>query len=256
MALDKASRAADSVTLSISAEPRDTLEIYAHRGSSLLHPENTMAAFSAALEEGATGIETDLRLTRDGVIVLAHDPDLQRVAGDPRRISDLTRAEVDRIGRARGRPIPTLDELWDLAHGKVRLNLEIKDPLVTPLLLAFLRNHPGDVLVTSFHLSEIDAVRSAQSDMPVGPVLNRLGPEEMGRVAGRGYEGVSLAARSFSQRALGFCHEERMRLLLWVVNRPQRVLHFDQMGVDAVFTDSPGPAVEALRARGLGPRKM
>jgi glycerophosphoryl diester phosphodiesterase len=232
------------------------LEIYAHRGSSLRHPENTMAAFTAALEEGATGIETDLRLTRDGVIVLAHDPNLRRVAGDRRRISDLTRAEIDRIGLAQGHRVPILDDLWDLAHEKVRLNLEIKDPLVTPMLVGFLRNHPGDVLVTSFHLSEIDAARSAKSDVPVGPVLNRLGPEEMRRVAGRGYDAVSLAARSFSERALDFCHKERMRLLLWVVNRPRRVLHFAEMGVDAVFTDAPGPAAAALRARGFGPRKV
>jgi glycerophosphoryl diester phosphodiesterase len=106
-------------------------------------------------------------------------------------------------------------------------------------------------VVTSFRLAEIDAIRRALPHIPVGPVLSRLGPAEMARLKGRGYNAVSLAARAFSRRALEFCRGEGLSLLLWVVNRPQRVLDFARKGVDGVFTDCPGPVVEALRAQGL-----
>ncbi|MBE0618231.1 MAG: glycerophosphodiester phosphodiesterase, partial [Proteobacteria bacterium] len=78
------------------------MEVFAHRGSSEEHPENTLEAFSAALREGATGIETDLRLTRDGVIVLLHDENLGRTAGDPRRVAELSAADLRRVRERTG----------------------------------------------------------------------------------------------------------------------------------------------------------
>jgi glycerophosphoryl diester phosphodiesterase len=226
------------------------LQVYAHRGASLSHPENTMAAFRTALEEGATGIETDLRLTRDGVIVLVHDPDLGRVAGVPLRVSELTLNDLEAVRVGGSHPVPTLDEFWRLAEGRVRVNLEVKDPRVAPALVRFLRAKESGALVTSSHWSVIDGVREALPHLPVGPVLRHLGPRELARVRDHGYGAVSLSADSFSEQTLRFCHAEGLALLLWVVNEPERVLHFERLGVDGVFTDCPRPVALALSERG------
>src|SRR5262245_31233802 len=76
--------------------------LYAHRGASAELPENTIEAFLRALEVGATAIETDVHLTRDGHVVVSHDPSGERAAGVPRRICDATLAEVKAWDVGRG----------------------------------------------------------------------------------------------------------------------------------------------------------
>ncbi len=101
--------------------------VIAHRGHSAGYPENSLAAFDAAVAAGADAIETDLRLTRDGAVVCSHDPDLSRIAGDARPIAELTAAEVAALRRPDGSPaaLPFTDVLAHIA-GRCRLLLDIK----------------------------------------------------------------------------------------------------------------------------------
>lgn len=220
------------------------VQVFAHRGASRDHPENTLEAFSAALAEGADGLETDLRLTRDGVLVCLHDADLGRTAGDPRRVAGLTAAELAGVRV----PIPTLSDLWDLAAGRARLNLELKGPGTGEALARFLAGRRGEVLVTSFHGAEIAAFRAARPGVPVGPVLERLGVRQRRLLRGGGYAAVSLAAGAFLESHVDLCRELGAELLLWVVNEPGQVLHFARAGVHGVFTDCPGRIVAELLA--------
>src|SRR5262249_28283883 len=73
---------------------RPPVQVTAHRGHSRAAPENTLAAVRRAIESGADYAEVDVQLTADGVAVLLHDRDLKRVAGDPRRIDEVTFGEV------------------------------------------------------------------------------------------------------------------------------------------------------------------
>ncbi|RMF61913.1 MAG: glycerophosphodiester phosphodiesterase, partial [Calditrichaeota bacterium] len=73
------------------------MKIYAHRGSSTLWPENTLLAFEKAHESGATGFETDLRLSADGVIVLSHDDNLRRFGHPDKTVSRLAASEIEQI---------------------------------------------------------------------------------------------------------------------------------------------------------------
>jgi len=98
---------------------------FAHRGfHGLGIPENSLAAFAAALELGA-GIECDLRLTADGRIVAFHDSDAWRMCSSPVRIGRSTFSELGRL-RVGEQPIPTLDSLLSMVRGRVPLLLEVK----------------------------------------------------------------------------------------------------------------------------------
>src|SRR5262249_48500588 len=77
--------------------PEVVVGVTAHRGDSSHAPENTLAAFRAALAAHATYAELDVQRTRDAQVVVLHDRDLMRLAGDPRRIADLTMADLERI---------------------------------------------------------------------------------------------------------------------------------------------------------------
>lgn len=107
------------------------LEIIAHRGASALAPENTLAAFAAALDLGVGTIETDLRATRDGQLVLAHDADLARLTGRPLRIEDCTLADlraitIGRDDQGRAQTFATPAELLGLVAGRARILFDLK----------------------------------------------------------------------------------------------------------------------------------
>ncbi|HET7061229.1 MAG TPA: glycerophosphodiester phosphodiesterase family protein, partial [Nitrosospira sp.] len=98
--------------------------LIAHRGYHAMVPENTLAAFEAAVSIGANGIETDVRFSRDGLPVLIHDR-LTRT-GEP--VAELTRAEIEKIS---GHEIPTLEEALERFPG-ILWNIEIKTPVALP----------------------------------------------------------------------------------------------------------------------------
>jgi len=127
--------------------------VYSHRGYHEALPENTLAAFQAAVDMGVDGIETDVRLSADGQPVLYHD----RHAPDGHTVAELTR---DELARAAGHEIPTLEDIlkqWpDLTW-----NIEIKVPEAVPLAAQILSQFTGSrrPLVTSFWHTAVDQMR-------------------------------------------------------------------------------------------------
>ena len=84
-----------------------------HRGCQTNHPENTLGAFEEAVRKGFSSLETDLRISRDGQIVLSHDPTLDRLCGDPRPIFSLSRKELQRIPLRGGERLLFFDEFME-----------------------------------------------------------------------------------------------------------------------------------------------
>src|SRR5579872_2157686 len=118
--------------------------VIAHRGASARAPENTMAAFSLALEFGAGCVEHDLHVTNDGVLVCLHDRSLERTTDAPARfparrpwnVDDFTMAELRQLDAGSwfdpafaAARIPTFDELLDWAPTRIGVLTELKDPV-------------------------------------------------------------------------------------------------------------------------------
>ncbi|NQT20314.1 MAG: hypothetical protein HQ592_11460 [Planctomycetes bacterium] len=107
--------------------------VIAHRGNSSSAPENTLAAIREAIDLGTDCVEVDIRCTRDGVLVLHHDPAVGRTAGDMGNVSDLTLEDLRglEVGswvseEYRGEPIPTFEEALKVARKKTRIVAEAK----------------------------------------------------------------------------------------------------------------------------------
>lgn len=94
--------------------------IIAHRGFSARHPENSLAAFEAAIAAGADAVETDVRLSRDGLPVCSHDPDLKRVYGRSERVDALAADELEREG------VLGLTTVLMVARGRAKVMLDLK----------------------------------------------------------------------------------------------------------------------------------
>src|SRR5689334_14576223 len=90
----------------------------AHRGYSARYPENTLLGIRAAIDAGADIVEADARLSADGEVFCAHDPDLQRIAGQPIRIAETQRKELRAVRLRDGAPLMTLAEALEEARGR------------------------------------------------------------------------------------------------------------------------------------------
>src|SRR5687768_17590714 len=118
--------------------------VIAHRGYHAAVPQNTLAAFQAAVMVGASGIETDVRISRDGLPILIHD----RVTASGQAVADLTRSEIE---QTTGYEVPTLDEALEHFPG-VLWNVEIKTMQALPTVMSVLEKHQAGhrIVVTSF----------------------------------------------------------------------------------------------------------
>jgi glycerophosphoryl diester phosphodiesterase len=243
--------------------------LYAHRGAAAELPENTLPSFRRALEVGADALEMDVHLTRDGHVVVSHDPSGLRMAEVPRRISEATLEEVRQwdVGRGFARrerlggrvfAMPTLEEVLVELPG-IPLNIDAKHPEVVAPLVAVVRRlkRQKDVLLTSFRTASIARARALGYEGPTGlgrtevarlvllpAVLNR-----MRRLRGQAAQiptrkgPFRLDAASFIAR----CHALGLLVHYWTINEPREAARLLLLGADGIMTDDPACIAPVFR---------
>ena len=252
---------------------RFPLRLYGHRGAAAECPENTMVAFRRALDLGADALETDVHLTRDGQVVISHDPTGRRCCGVGREL------EASRLDEVRewdagwgfrdpdgGRPfagqgihMPTLEEVLVEFRG-VRLNIDIKqtDPPMVEPVLDLLRRHQAEqhVTVASFNLRTLLRVRMAgfagETALPEAEVVTMLyAPALLFSVLPWRGQAAQLPLHAGRQRfdtpeMVNRCHRLGVRLDYWVVNDAATVQRLLEIGADGIMTDDPGTVAPAF----------
>jgi glycerophosphoryl diester phosphodiesterase len=215
--------------------------VIGHRGAAGLAPENTISSLHKAVEAGVHMVEADLRQTRDGQVVLSHDPTLARTYDDRRRISDLTLEEIRAIGEKEGRRMPELTEF--LEEAKLPLNLELKESGMEEKVVAAIKNFPHKVLVSSNLPLVLKKVRALDGKIPLGFII---GPK-----AGYVFPLMMAVAKQLDLYSIHPVsplitpvHMKSMRRLgvkvfAWTVNDVHEFLVLKGFGVDGVFTDYP-----------------
>ena len=110
-------------------QSKNNIYVAAHRGWCSKYPENTMSAFKAALDIGVDQIETDVRITKDGHLVLIHDNTVDRTTNGKGFVHDMTLSELRELDAGNGEKIPTLKELMELVkdHPTITLDIELKE---------------------------------------------------------------------------------------------------------------------------------
>ena len=151
--------------------------VVAHRGDSHGAPENTLAAYRLAIQQGATAAETDVQLTADGTIVLMHDDTIDRTTTGTGAVSALHYGEISNEDAGSwfdssyaDERIPTLDALLDLSKDRLALCIEIKDgsEIAEKIAVALDQRMMRDqVVIFSFDPQQVVAAKKAMSDVPV-----------------------------------------------------------------------------------------
>ncbi|MGK5113293.1 glycerophosphodiester phosphodiesterase [Geodermatophilus sp. CPCC 205506] len=236
----------------------------AHRGGAIEHLENSLPAFEACVALGYRYLETDVRVTADGVPIVFHDAVLDRVTDRTGRVDQLPWREVA-TARIGGRePILRLEELLG-AWPDIRFNLDIKAAgVLAPLVRTVRRVHVEDrICLGSFSDARVAAARRlfgpsvCTSLGPRGVAALRLSsysPRAAGLVriqAGCAQVPLQLGGRALvDERFVAAAHARGLQVHVWTVDTPEEATTMLDLGVDGVMTDRPAMLRELLEKRG------
>jgi len=187
-------------------------------------------------------------VTKDGDVVIVHDEDLARVAGVPRRVSEMSLEEVRSVTLSSGERIPTLGEVLEEIKGRAVLFLELKEvSAAEPAVLDVVRAGALESTVFISFLEEaLNAVRAAQPRAYTG-LLYAKPVDAIVKAKQLGCRLILPFHRLASQKAVGFAHRMGLRVVAWTVNEKEAIRQLFERGVDGIATDRPDVALEALR---------
>lgn len=245
--------------------------VFAHRGDSANYPENTLEAFHSATIKGADAIETDVRLTRDGHIVIFHDEKLERNTDGYGKVEERTLAELRRLDagyrftadgrsypfRGRGIGICTLEEaLLSLPQQRFNIDLKTKDTAIVPIYIDLIRRMKAEnrICTASFHLENLEMTRALAPDFltslttrEVLPIILKqklhLLPSSFPRRFIFQLPRNMIVTRDFVKEM----HRLSAVVMVWTVNSCRLAERLYSIGVDTVMTDDPETMVRLVR---------
>lgn len=253
-----------------TAKPR----LFAHRGASGILPENTLAAFRRGLADGADLLELDVHATRDGVVVVIHDADVDRTTSGTGPVGEFSLERLrsldagagfeapggDRPHLGRGHVIPTLKEVLEEFPG-TPLNVEIKqrEPDIEQLVLAVIDEAAArDRVVLAAEEHEIMCrIRQAAPDMPTSFSAAELFDFHARALRNdfRGYTPVGCALQVphfygdievVTPEFVRAAHDFELEVHVWTINDEDEMKQLIDLGIDALMSDFPSRAAALL----------
>ena len=241
--------------------------VFAHRGGSALAPENSIPAFDRGLAEGADGLELDVHLSRDGIVVVHHDRCLDRTTGAPGPIALRTAAELAALDVTKGfgrtgehAGVPTLREVLR-RYPVVPLIVDLKDESLALVRAAIDEIRDADaigrVCLGSFGWRALRAARAYEPRIPTGAAradvrmalccawvnLPALRP------AYRAFQVPEARGRTriVSPHFVKLAHRAGLAVQVWTVDRAEDIRRLLEWGVDGIISDRPDVAVAVVR---------
>lgn len=217
--------------------------IIGHRGAAGLAPENTLKAVEMGIWAGADIVEVDARSTRDGKIIVFHDPDLSRLARVEKKIGDVAYEWLRGNISIGGEPIPLLEEVVEHVKGRVGLFIEVKEPRITRRVLEILEAHRilEDAAVISFFDEVLVEAKTINPRMVTGLIYSR----PPGRILDAEKLGARIVLPNYriaSRKANAFAHRLGLRVVAWTINDEENMVKAYENGVDGIATDYPDKA--------------
>ncbi len=240
--------------------------VFAHRGASAHAPENTLAAFQLALEQGAPAIEFDVKLTLDGRVIILHDTTLERTTDGFGRVTQLPFAALRELDagswfdvKYRGEKIPALDEVFEAFGRKLYMNIELANyatpfDLLVENVVTLVQKYALEefVLVSSFLPFNLTRAAHLLPNVPRGQLADagwkgwwqRAWGALIDVQAEHPYRADVSAARVASAHARG------RRMHAWTVNDAEEMRRLRAAGVDGLFSDDPRTGLENFHSCG------
>jgi glycerophosphoryl diester phosphodiesterase len=235
--------------------PNQRPAIIAHRGASRAFHENTLRAFRKALELGVDGIELDVQCTRDGVLVVHHDPAILIRRGQAEELIPLARlstAELAEFRCSSGDSIPTLEEVFQEVGERATIYVEVKAAKVEALVAALLDRFPRvESAVHAFDHRIPVGVRALRPQTAIGLLSASYPLDVRGVVSWSDAAVLWQHADLIDEPLVNAVHEAGLRLFAWTVNSAPHARQLAAWGVDGLCTDVPDEITTAIAT---GPR--
>ncbi len=219
--------------------------IIGHRGASAYAPENTLAAFELAAEQGADGVELDVQLSADGRVMVFHDFDVSRLTNGEGLVTQMTAADLQSLTMAEGQTIPTLGEVFEVMGPRLLYNIEVKyfgwrgHGLEAAVADCIESHHmENKVLISSFNPL---AVRRARRHMPRTvpiAILYREGMFEYSRFLAKSNV-VHPAHTMVDDAYMAWARKRGYRVNVWTVDDPAEARRLVDLGVNGLITNKP-----------------
>ena len=226
--------------------------IWTHRGNPGV--ENTLAGFTQAWDAGIRHFETDIHLTKDGVIVLSHDPDISRLSNSSKAINELTFDELQQFPIEGAHSWATLDELVS-TFPDAHISIDLKcDEVVIPFTDFAKGKNYSQWVVGSFSTARVKHVRRAFPELltaltPREVLFMLLGLKHSELRDGRHFamvppkmKGIRIVTKRFVNR----CHKFNIKVFVWTINSQDELEELRKIGVDGVVSDVFPHLLEAM----------
>ncbi len=228
---------------------------FAHRGAAAEFPENTLPAFRRALELGADGIELDVRLVHQRLLVI-HDETLDRTTSGTGSVYARSLASLRRLDAGGGARIPYLEEVIELVGGRLMLNIEIKDDGAAAMLPATISRalrrgmlEPSGVIISSFNTNHVRRLRNELPGIALAPIFSHQ-RQDLLKIARELHASALHIHHCLAQPELiAAAHAAQLAVRVYTVNTVQMYERLRNLKVDAVFTDDPRRLITAMRRR-------
>ncbi len=248
-----------------------SIQVVAHRGGSLLAPENTMLAFEAGIKAKADQLELDIHLSKDDVMIIMHDPTLKRTTNQSGTIGDYTVDELKQFNAAsshEGHPfteIPTLKEVLDLVKDTdLELQIEIKVDNdgnryegIEEQLVAMLNEYDliDRSIIISFDFPSLTRIHELEPKLRRGALVSK---DYMSKIGSKGPDAVAQGIKDLGVEFIGINHVylsanlyaalrvQGLGVGAWTVNDESTMKKIAALGVDFITTDRPDLLVTTL----------
>ncbi len=225
-----------------------TLEVTAHRGASVLYPENTLSAFKGAKELGADWVELDVQETKDGKIIIMHDTNFKRTTGVNKNTWEVTYDEIKNLDagshldkKFKDERIPLLDDTIKWAsENNMKLNIELKptgyekdfEKLVVDIIKKY--HFEDNCVITSQVYNVLENVKKYESSIETVYVMSFAYGDILSL---KDADNFSIEASSITESLVKKVHKEGKQIYVWTVNTKENINKMIDLKVDNIITD-------------------
>lgn len=236
----------------IRQDSRDRFVNYAHRGASQYTPENTFLAFYTGMYMGANGIETDVQQTKDGILVLFHDKNIERMTGAQGRICDYTLEELKQFTFEKEGQVDKLvvfeDFLKQFAFRDITFAIEIKQSGIEAAIADMMRKYGVEKksVVTSFQFEWIQAIKEYAPEFRIGWLKTGVTEEDIQALKAIGGEEICPLAEELTAEKVEKWHREGLNVRAWGVGNEEIMKRVYDLLADGMTVNFPDKLVEYI----------
>ncbi|NHJ47958.1 MAG: glycerophosphodiester phosphodiesterase [Asgard group archaeon] len=222
--------------------------IQGHRGASAVEPENTIRAFIRAFDDGADGIEFDIRLTADKKIVVIHDKTINRTSNGKGLVKDYTFDELLKFDFGLGERIPLLAEVLTNFGNNYWLNIEVKELGFEQQLVNLLKilNVKEKIVISSFKEKALIDIKKLDRSLCTAFIYNMKNPNLEHLKSSMGIDSIHPKMNLVTKRLVKKADELNLPIRTWTVDQPKDAIKLAKLGIDTIITNNPKVIAQAL----------